>query len=96
MAPESQPRIAVVGLAFRFPGGATDDEKLWKCLTTGRSTWTPVPGNRYNENAFYHPDPNQRNSQNHRGGHFLEQDPAAFDAQFFGITPVEARSIDPQ
>jgi acyl transferase domain-containing protein len=31
-----------------------------------------------------------------RGGHFLEDDPAAFDAPFFSITAKEAAAMDPQ
>lgn len=30
-----------------------------------------------------------------RGGHFLKQDIAAFDAPFFSISPTEAKSMDP-
>jgi acyl transferase domain-containing protein len=32
---------------------------------------------------------------NNRGGHFLSQDIAAFDAPFFSISPAEAKAIDP-
>jgi acyl transferase domain-containing protein len=31
-----------------------------------------------------------------RGGHFLEDDPASFDAPFFSITAKEAAAMDPQ
>ena len=31
-----------------------------------------------------------------RGGHFLQQDLAVFDAPFFSITPSEAACMDPQ
>ena len=33
---------------------------------------------------------------NVRGGHFLKNDIAAFDAPFFTITPNEAKAMDPQ
>lgn len=33
---------------------------------------------------------------NARGGHFLKDDIAAFDAPFFSITPMEAECMDPQ
>lgn len=33
---------------------------------------------------------------NTRGGHFLKDDVAAFDAPFFSITPSEATAMDPQ
>lgn len=31
-----------------------------------------------------------------RGGHFLQDDIAAFDAPFFSISPAEAAAMDPQ
>lgn len=33
---------------------------------------------------------------NVRGGHFLQENVAAFDAPFFSITATEAASMDPQ
>lgn len=30
-----------------------------------------------------------------QGGHFISEDPACFDADFFGISPAEAASMDP-
>ncbi len=30
-----------------------------------------------------------------RGGHFLKDDLSVFDADFFGISPTEASSMDP-
>lgn len=31
-----------------------------------------------------------------RGGHFIADDPARFDAPFFSIQPAEAECMDPQ
>lgn len=31
-----------------------------------------------------------------KGGHFLKEDPSAFDTQFFSMSPLEASEIDPQ
>ena len=31
-----------------------------------------------------------------RGGHFIKEDIAAFDAPFFSISPTEAEALDPQ
>ena len=33
---------------------------------------------------------------NFRGGHFVKDDLASFDAPFFSITPAEASCMDPQ
>ena len=49
--------IAVVGLATRFPQEATTTEDLWQILLQARSTWSTIPKERFNADAFYHPDP---------------------------------------
>nr|UPN67560.1 hypothetical protein [Pestalotiopsis sp.] len=88
--------IAVVGLGCRFPGTATSPEALWEMLINGESAWSEFPEDRMNMKAHYHPDPRRQGSTNVRGAHFLEQDMGVFDAPFFGISPDEAKSIDPQ
>ncbi|CBF75781.1 uncharacterized protein ANIA_10430 [Aspergillus nidulans FGSC A4] len=94
-SPEIEP-IAIVGLGCRFPGGADTPEKLWQLAYEGRQCWEEVPSNRYNWHAFHHPDPEARGTHNARGGFFLQQDPAVFDANFFAISAAEAAAIDPQ
>lgn len=90
------PPIAIVGMACRFPGGANSPEEFWKLLVDGVDAWTPVPPERWNEDAFFHPDPDKQGMYNHRGGHFLTQDVAAFDGGFFGISSSESAAMDPQ
>lgn len=48
--------IAVIGMACRFPGDATSPEKLWELCANARSAWSPIPSNRFNQAAWYHPD----------------------------------------
>ena len=86
--------IAVIGIGCRFPGGANNPQKLWSLLAEGRSAWSPVPAERFNEDAFHQSPPHA--AFNHHGGHFLDQDVRAFDAAFFGITAEEAHVMDPQ
>lgn len=88
--------LAIIGIACRLPGDVKNTDELWNLLLGGRSAWSPVPADRFNETAFYHPDPDHDGTTNHRGGHFLSQDIAAFDPAFFGISPVEAHAMDPQ
>ena len=88
--------IAIVGMACRLPGDVTNTEELWNLLAEGRNVWSPVPPQRYNEAAFYHPNPENDGTTNHRGGHFISPDIAAFDASFFGLSPIEAQAMDPQ
>ena len=88
--------IAVVGMSCRFPGGANDPEKLWSLLSEGQSAWSDVPSDRFLWKSFYHPSTDMNGAINHRGGHFLDHDVSAFDANFFGIPPSEANAMDPQ
>ncbi|KAI9689893.1 MAG: Type I Iterative PKS [Bathelium mastoideum] len=96
MAHQSSNAIAIVGMSCRFPGGANDPTKLWSMLSEGRNAWSDVPPDRFEWKAFYHPSAGVNGTTNHRGGHFLDQDIATFDASFFGIHPSEAHAIDPQ
>jgi acyl transferase domain-containing protein len=88
--------IAIVGLSCRLPGGADTPDKLWEIITSKQQCWSPVPPSRYNEAAFHHPDPDAKGTHNARGGFFLDEDVAAFDAPFFGIASAEASAMDPQ
>ncbi|KAL8805875.1 MAG: hypothetical protein Q9182_001656 [Xanthomendoza sp. 2 TL-2023] len=88
--------IAVVGMSCRFPGGAESPEAFWNLLQTGWSSWSKIPEERFNAKAFYHPDPDIRGTFNCAGAHFLNSDVRKFDAQFFGINPKEAATMDPQ
>lgn len=88
--------IAIVGIGLRLPGDVTDLDGFWSVLTEGRNCWTSVPTDRYNESAYLHPKADAPATHNHRGGHFLSQNLAAFDASFFQIPPAEAQAMDPQ
>ncbi|EMD84807.1 hypothetical protein COCC4DRAFT_179820 [Bipolaris maydis ATCC 48331] len=87
--------IAIIGIAFRGPGDARDPEAFYRMLIEGRSARTEIPKDRYNVDAFYHPDPERLGSIQQRYAHFLQQDFKAFDAPFFSITPKEAKAMDP-
>lgn len=55
-SPDALEPIAVVGLATRFPQQATSTDGLWELLLQARSTWSSIPKERFNAEAFYHPD----------------------------------------
>lgn len=88
--------IAIIGIACRLPGSVYNTDDLWELLSSKKNAWSAVPAERFNEDAFYHPNPDNPGTTNHRGGHFISQDVATFDASFFGISPIEASAIDPQ
>ena len=54
--------MAVIGFSTRFPQDATSSEAFWEMLREGRSAMTEVPKDRFNVEAFYHPNPRRMNS----------------------------------
>lgn len=48
--------IAIVGMSCRFPGNATDPNKLWDLCQSGRNAWSKIPESRFDGEAWYHPD----------------------------------------
>jgi acyl transferase domain-containing protein len=88
--------IAIVGVGGRFPGDASNPEKLWDLLSKGKSARSRVPKDRFNIEAFYHPHAERSGAQNFDSAHFMNREPEAFDAPFFQITPHEAKAMDPQ
>lgn len=78
--------IAIIGMAYRFPGGAKDAESYWQLLSMGHCAITEIPVSRW---------------QNHsdvlyaKKAGFLE-DIAGFDPSFFNLSKHEAEAMDPQ
>ena len=51
--------VAVVGLSFKFAGNADNADSFWDMLLAGRCAAKDVPSDRFNPDAFYHPDTNR-------------------------------------
>ena len=92
---ETRQPVAVIGMGCRFPGGADDPEKMWRVLRAGVDTIGPFPPGRWDTSDYFDPDPDAPAKTYVLDGGFLDQ-PAAFDAQFFGISAAEAAGMDPQ
>jgi len=88
-APE---RIAVVGLACRFPGAQSPDE-LWRNLREGRETIRVFTDD---ELAAAGIGEAQRRDPRYVPAKGVLDDADAFDAGFFGVSPREAALMDPQ
>lgn len=88
-------KIAIVGVACRFPGGVADLDSLWCLLSDGREAVSAPPADRFDLDRYW--DSNQLRpgkSYTFAGGYL--GDITGFDAGFFGISPREAACIDPQ
>ncbi|GAB2749605.1 type I polyketide synthase [Kitasatospora kifunensis] len=91
--PSSTP-LAIVGLGCRFPG-ADGVSALWNVLVNKVDAVTDIPAERFPIDDYYDSAPRVQGRTVSRHGGFLN-DPFGFDAAFFGISPVEARGMDPQ
>ncbi|MCP3866571.1 MAG: hypothetical protein GY703_00445, partial [Gammaproteobacteria bacterium] len=46
--------IAIVGMAFRFPGDLSDSEHFWEALKSGEDLISTVPKDRWAKDTYYH------------------------------------------
>lgn len=87
--------IAIIGIGCRLPGRIVDANSYWQALLNGEDLLSEPPGGRWDMDEFYSSDPDEPGKINCRRGGFVENI-EQFDAGFFGITPREALSTDPQ
>ncbi len=87
--------VAVVGMACRLPG-ANNVEELWDLISSGKSTAQQVPQDRVDiGNSFRALQDQKWAAKQQWWGNFIS-DIACFDNKFFGMSPREAASMDPQ
>ena len=84
-------RYAVIGMACRFPGADNVDE-YWQNLIDGRETISFFGDGEISEEV----DPRDRNHPNYVKAKGIIDRCDEFDAEFFGVTPTEAKVMDPQ
>ncbi|KAL3457943.1 hypothetical protein BJX64DRAFT_292701 [Aspergillus heterothallicus] len=87
--------IAIIGIAGRFSQDATDADRFWDFLLQARQSSGPFPKERFNAEAYYHPDAEHGGTFHARGGHFLAENPNCFDAAFFRVGKSELETMDP-
>jgi acyl transferase domain-containing protein/acyl carrier protein len=87
--------IAIIGMGCRFPGEINTPTMFWNLIANGGSAISEIPADRWDVDAFYHPDGDMPGKIYTRQGGFLS-DLDQFDPSFFSISPREACQIDPQ
>lgn len=85
--------IAIVGMAGRFPGASNLDE-YWNMLVEGRDGTGELPIGRWAEYFGDDVMAKKMAEQNLKGGYL--DDLSSFDAEFFGLSPLESANMDPQ
>jgi phthiocerol/phenolphthiocerol synthesis type-I polyketide synthase C len=88
-------KIAIIGMACRFPGGVTRPEDFWQLLCDERDAVTAVPADRFGTEFYQHPSKKEPGKSYTLAAGVLD-DVAGFDAAFFGVSPREATQMDPQ
>lgn len=88
-------KIAIVGMAFRFPGDLANEEAFWQVLKEGRDAVGNIGEDRWATEVLSHPKRSEPGrSITFSAGVLSRLD--QFDAAFFGISPREAARLDPQ
>jgi acyl transferase domain-containing protein len=82
-------------MAMRLPGGIRDDEALYEFLVNKGDARSVTPSDRYNVEAYYHPD-GKHGTVITKHGYFLNDvDFAQFDHSMFTVAAAEAELMDP-
>ena len=87
--------VAVIGMACRLPGGINSPDLFWEALLRGDDFVEEVPGDRWDVDYYYDPEPGVPGRSVCKWGSFLDN-VGDFDPEFFGITEKEATAMDPQ
>ncbi|WP_228125840.1 type I polyketide synthase [Alcaligenes faecalis] len=87
--------IAIIGMAFRFPGDLSQPDQFWNALIEKRDLVTEIPADRWATTELQHDKRSEPGrSITFSAGVLSRID--EFDADFFGISPREAAWLDPQ
>jgi naphtho-gamma-pyrone polyketide synthase len=86
-------KIAIIGISGRFPDGP-DTDQFWNVLYNGLDVHRTIPPDRFDAKAHYDPTGRRKNTSKILNGCWINE-PGAFDAKFFNISPKEAAQADP-
>ena len=88
-------KIAIIGVACRFPGSANNLDDFWQLLRDERDAVPEIPADRFGTDFYQHPSKREPGKSYTFSAGVLDN-VAGFDAAFFGISPREAAQMDPQ
>ncbi len=90
--------IAIIGMSVSFPDADNPDD-FWRNLINGKSSIREIPEQRWNWRQYYTPEKKVSSVQPgktiSKWGAFIDH-PDFFDPLFFGVSPKEAKRMDPQ
>ncbi|KAF2462582.1 uncharacterized protein BDR25DRAFT_363876 [Lindgomyces ingoldianus] len=87
--------LAIIGIAFQFPGGVTTEGGFWEMLVEKTCMSSEYPLERMNVKCFFDPSGKKQNTVHTKRAHFLKDDIYHFDAPFFSISSSDATAMDP-
>ena len=87
--------VAIIGMACRFPGGATSPDKLWENLLNGVDAIIDIPKDRWDIRKFFDEEQDKPGKMYVKQAGFLKERIDQFDPMFFGMSPREADVVDP-
>nr|WP_251619673.1 beta-ketoacyl synthase N-terminal-like domain-containing protein [Rothia dentocariosa] len=87
-------KIAIIGMACRFPGGANNLGDFWQLLRDERDAVTEIPADRFGTDFYQHPSKREPGKSYTFAAGVLDN-VAGFDAAFFGISPRDFRHLVP-
>lgn len=88
-----QSKIAIIGMSGRYPSAENNDE-FWDLLLQGLDVHKEVPSLHWDSKTHVDTTGTKKNTSATPYGCWLEN-PAAFDARFFNMSPREAPQVDP-
>ena len=91
---DNEDKIAIIGLAGKYPG-ANNVAEFWENLKQGKDSITEIPSDRWDLTTFYDEEKGKSGKSSSKWGGFIEG-VDKFDPLFFNISPREAEIMEPQ
>ncbi|KAL3871073.1 hypothetical protein ACJMK2_039094 [Sinanodonta woodiana] len=91
---DTEDAIAIVGIGGMFPG-AKDVDEFWRLLKDGENHVKEIPKHRWDNDAYYDPDPNASGKLYITRAGLMERHDE-WDNRLFGISDAESERIDLQ